>query len=519
MAGLGDFVLGKMNLNSSGQIAFPVSERFLLQAIENPPNGLYVYDLERQSVIFLNRQFSKITGYSWDDVKLLNQASLLEQVQIQCRSYFQSHWEKILQASDHIELEIEYRLQTKSGDWIWVVSRDSVFERNSAGKVCKTFGVLNDITARKELEQSLGDKKKILDSAVIIVETDPQGVMTYVSDKFCEISKYSRNELIGRTHQFIKSGHHPQKFFEELWTEISSGRTWRGEIKNRAKDGSYFWSDTTIIPIFGWEGRINKYVAVRHAITKEKELQQDLLNQIEIAESALNSSNLKSGFISEMSHEVRNNLNLIAGYAELLNDGGDADNKEFISQIKKASDHTLRIMKDVLDALRLENRKPTLDLSPVNLRDFMTDMIELFHLIVERKKLSISIEMAEDLPEVVSCDQYRLSQIFLNLLTNATKFTDRGGIKVRVEKLQQKENGIANLLFSVEDTGRGIPKDKLKGLFNSFEQVLPVDSKFGSGLGLSICKKLVELMDGEIWAESNEKGTKFSFRLPLKEIL
>ncbi len=507
------------NSYSNGQITVPVSDRFLKQTIESPPNGLYVYDLENQSTVFINQQFSKMTGYDWNDVNHMNQSKVLELVQAQHRDQFLTHWDRLRQANDSLEIEIEYRMRTKAGSWIWVISRDSVFERTPDGQVSKYFGVLIDLTEKRELEQKLRDQNRILETAAMIVETDPQGVITSVSDKFCEISKYSRSELLGQTHQMLKSGHHDQKFFATLWTEISSGRTWRGEIKNRAKDGTYFWVDTTIMPFFDWEGRISKYVAARREITKEKDLQQDLRSQIEIAQVALNSSNLKSGFISEMSHEVRNNLNLITGYSDLLSDEGNPENKEFINQIKKASDHTIRIMKDVLDALRLENKRPVLNLSAVNLRELITEMIDLLRIVVEKKKLTVGFELLGDLPSIIYCDRYRLSQIFLNLLTNATKFTDQGGIRIRVEKIEQLEMTRPSLLFSVADTGRGIPPHKLKDLFKSFEQCSPTDSNFGSGLGLSICKKLVQLMDGEIWADSDEKGSIFYFLLPLRETL
>src|SRR5205823_6102258 len=173
----------------------------------------------------------------------------------------------------------------------------------------------NSTTADQPLQASLkelADIKFALDQSTIVAITDQRGIINYVNDEFCRISKYSREELLGQDHRIINSNYHPKEFIRNLWTTIGSGRVWKGEIRNRAKDGSIYWVDTTIVPFLNSEGRPYQYVAIRHDITQRKLAEEQILQQAAELQRAAQLS-----FVGELAaglaHEIKNPLAGIQG--------------------------------------------------------------------------------------------------------------------------------------------------------------------------------------------------------------
>jgi diguanylate cyclase (GGDEF)-like protein/PAS domain S-box-containing protein len=233
-------------------------------------------------ITYVNDKFCKISQYS--KAELIGQNHRIINAGYHSKAFFQEMWKTI---SDGQVWQGEIKNRAKDGTFYWVDTTIVPF-LDSAGKPYQYVAIRHDITERKltetALQQSLKDLADIkfsLDQSSIVAITDAQGTITYVNDKFCEISKYSKDELIGQNHHIINSGYHPKAFFQQMWKTIAQGQVWRGEIKNRAKDGTFYWVDTTIVPFLNNDGKSYQYVAIRNDITERKQLEEMLRQQSE----------------------------------------------------------------------------------------------------------------------------------------------------------------------------------------------------------------------------------------------
>jgi signal transduction histidine kinase len=244
------------------------------------------------------------------------------------------------------------------------------------------------------------------------------------------------------------------------------------------------------------------------------------LRQIEEKEAALKAMKAAEQFLAHFTHEIRNPLSVIKGYSGLLKDFGATDQQvEFIQKIENSTDKAARLANDLLDYSKMKVGKFTLETKDFAIREEINHIIDTYSPMFGKKGIELQTDIAPDVPEYVTGDPYRLEQILTNLLGNALKFTKKGScnVNIRCEEPGEKEESgkdRVTLLFSVQDTGIGIPKNKQKTIFDPFTQANSSHTvKYGgTGLGLAIAKQLVELMDGEIWVISQPgKGTTFAF--------
>lgn len=347
------------------------------------------------------------------------------------------------------------------------------------------------------LFSDLEQQKIALDASAIVAITNIKGDITYVNDKFCEISKYSREELIGQNHRIINSGTHPPEFFKSLWKTIGRGNVWSGEIKNRAKDGSYYWVATTIVPYLDDKGKPYQYVAIRFDITKQKNMEDDLKERTRQLED----------FCFIVSHNLRaplSNLLLLTSMIENTKDYDDQ--KELIDKLSKPVHVLNETFNELVEALQVrQDTSPELEY--VSFEECFDKVMEslVAGSIMTDFKVSKNFHRA---PGIMYPKKYINSYIH-NLLSNAIRYrSPERPLQISVESYI-KNNSI---FLEVRDNGLGIDMaqhgEKLFGLRRTFH-----GNQDAKGFGLFITKTQVETMGGCIRAESlPNAGTTFSIQ-------
>ncbi len=360
--------------------------------------------------------------------------------------------------------------------------------------------LLTNTLISKRLERRdtyIRDISAALDVSSIVAITDPRGRITYANDKFVEISKYSKEEIIGQNHQILNSGYHPKSFFKELWKTIGTGHVWKGEIRNRAKDGSYYWVDTTIVPFMNSKGKPYQYLAIRNDITEKKKTEELIHRSDKLA--------VVGQLAAGVAHEIRNPLTSMKGYAEFLT--LDEDNKERKEYLEIILDEIERVDTIVEDFMVLA--KPTVDKVEIqNIIPVMKDVLSLLD--YEARKGKINLQFTYNREEINAViDENRMKQVFLNFVKNAIEAMPNGGDLF--VNITEEENQID---IRIQDTGVGIKPEKLKRIGEPFYTT----KTSGTGLGLMTSFKIVESHRGNVFVESVEnKGTEFHIVLPKPE--
>jgi PAS domain S-box-containing protein len=406
--------------------------------------------------------------------------------------------------------------------------------RDLDGRVIGACKVARDISEQKRVQREmeaaiteLRDVRAALDEHSIVAITDAAGLITFVNDRFCAISKYSREELIGRDHRIINSRHHPKEFFRNLWETIGRGQVWRGEIRNRAKDGSYYWVDTTIFPRLGANGKPNQFIAIRTDVTQRKANELELLRTA----SELSEKNKElETIVYTVSHDLRSPLVNIQGFGRQLNRScermravvsGAGENAVRAIDLREAVESTipqaLRFINastnkiDLLLAglLRYSRLgKVSMSLVPLEMNALLAEIVAATKFQLNEAKAEIKIGQ---LPTCVG-DSVHTSQVFANLIDNALKYRDPGR-PLRIEITGRTEGDRA--VYTVSDNGIGIAPDHQAKIFEIFHRLNP-DTQNGEGLGLTIAQRVLERQDGKIWVESTAgSGSNFHISLPM----
>ena len=392
---------------------------------------------------------------------------------------------------------------------------------------------LEDLNA--ELDQRVEDRtaelvrqKYILD---IFMETVPdriffkdrEGKITRANAAYtARIGLKNPAEAIGKSVFDLFPRDEAQKRHEQDVEILRSGIPLIGEEEEReGADGLKEWSLITKMPLRDERGEIIGTFGISRDITLLKQSEEVLRQAKETAESA---NSAKSEFLANMSHELRTPLNVMLGFAQIMARHSDisGENKEYLDIIRHSGEHLLSLINNVLDLSKIEAGRMSVNESTIDLFRLLSELEEMFTHKAAQKHLSVIFEQAEQTPQYVYLDAPKLRQVLINLLNNAIKFTEEGGIAVRVKPVEMPDatperQNCCWLRFEVEDTGAGIAPDEVEALFEAFGQTQTGrQAQEGTGLGLTISQRFVRMLGGEIYVNSAVgQGTTFSFIIPV----
>jgi PAS domain S-box-containing protein len=335
------------------------------------------------------------------------------------------------------------------------------------------------VTSYRRSLKNLEEVKAALDQSAIVATTNVKGDITYVNDKFCEISKYSREELLGQNHRILNSGLHPLEYFKELYAAIANGRVWRGELRNRAKDGALYWVDTTIVPMLDERGKPHQYIAIRYDITERKRTEIKLREQEALAHLGK--------MAAVVAHEVRNPLAGIRGALQIITGRLGAGSRE--QDIAKESIARIDALNEIVQDLLVFARPRQPVLAHVSLVDVVRDTATELGRDPARVNVAVRINVGAGEDAMIAADVELLKMALLNLLINgAQAMRDEGEIHVTVRRVHD------GCELRIRDTGPGIPAEVRDRLFEPFFTT----KHRGTGLGLATTRQIVEAHQGTI---------------------
>jgi len=381
-----------------------------------------------------------------------------------------------------------------------------IFDKNFRG----ILRYYTDTIFQKEQEinrntKLLSEYKKALDASALIAKTNLNGTLIYVNHKLVELCGYSESELIGKQYDIFRHEDMYKNAIDDIFIELKNKKFYKGKLKNRKKNGDYFYVDTTIVEIHDPQENVAEYMFIAYDIT----------TLVDAKTKALHASQAKEYFLSNMSHEIRTPLNAILGFVTLLLDESvSKKHRSYLDIILNSGENLLTIINDILDFSKLRSGEFTIEPKTFSVHDELSHTMELFVASASSKNITITSFMDPEIPKEIYADALRIKQILSNFLSNAIKFTPYGGI-ISVE-VRCKEN---ILYISVTDNGKGISKENIENIFVAFAQAQDngLKDSDGTGLGLSISHQLTKHMNGHIKVESTlGKGSKFWVEIPVE---
>ena len=483
-------------------------------ALTAAQEGIWDWKLDRDEM-FYSDQWKAQLGYKPDELK---NEFLTFQNLIHPLDYSRAHRElKQYINNPEGQFQIVFRMRHRDGSYRWIQNRAAII-KNKEGKGIRIFGAHTDITEQVRAEQALLDsnqklKTVISEAHIILFSLNKDGVYTFADGKSLRVLDINPDELVG------SSIFESSKNFPQIIENVN--KALNGELVRAVEEVNGLFFDTTYSPIKNSSGEVESVIGMSSDITDHIKLEKKLKStNIELAKAkvkAEESDRLKSAFLANMSHEIRTPMNSILGFSDLLRyTETTAELDEYVDIIKRNGEVLLNLLNDILDLSKIEGSQLPIKPTIVDVFELMSELEQFYSTKLkklEKPDLKFKVVLPSGIKKLdITTDRTRLFQILANLIDNAIKFTEEGQVVFGCEILESTAR------FYIKDTGIGIKKSNLNIIFERFGQVRgPYDGKYGgSGLGLSISKKLVELLGGNLTVESKiNHGSEFSFSLPL----
>lgn len=477
--------------------------------VENMPSAIFL--LSNHHLVFINKRFTEILGYTIDELNQ-NNLDIDSLIHPDHQAIFRE--QLLTDQSEKVPLPFEIDMISKTGK---IINTElSIASITFNGKRIKQ-GIIRDVSYRKELmSRNLMLSRAIEQSPVSIVITDSNASIEYVNPFFEKRTGYSYDEAIGQNPRILQSGEHDAQFYKNMWNCLVGGKMWSGEIKNKKKDGTFYWENVRISPVYNSAGALKHYVSVKEDVTERKKTLEELQAAKEKAEE---SNRLKSAFLATMSHELRTPLNAIIGFSDIISEiAADEQIAEFNNIIRDSGYRLLEMIEDIFNLAMLERAEVHIRKNQIFIRELFIDLRNELQeaLNNSNKKDLIKLDFHID-PEIryqqIITDKPKVFQAVSNILKNAVKYTHTGFINLKVDLLEE------NLLsISVEDSGIGIAKENIDFIFDFFRQGDDSHTREygGVGIGLALVKRIVDALNGKILVKTEEhKGSEFTIQIPV----